>query len=466
MLPRPSRRPVSRFCRCPAKTPPFCRTPANFRAAAAGTALALSLLLLSALPSPAAVRSPAGRFRVAGETTPEAVALAIALDELSASLCAATGLPWPADAGPIIHVFPAATPDEASRPPSSLARFQDGEFYQRLLLGDLRSTGDADLAEGAAALLLARFSAATLPRSARVHAIPAVPAWLPAGLSRILTPAARAEVRRFLKADLARNPPPSLADIVSRTALPPGAWVEKTYAAEAVRFLFPRGDAATWRTLLSAIARGGRIDPAWLRAHCPALARGRVEATWKAYLSHLADERAPADFSAAEDLRLDDELDVLLHSPPRELLSDPAAPASLPPAGAIAARREPWAAPFARTKALKIRMLATRAADADLARTLAAYAGFFDTLARPPEPKRSFWTSAKTEERAADAAWKTGLEVTWKRAEELHAAWRAATAGRSRYVDLFDLPGADLPERSRADAPRSPLSRYVDRFDR
>jgi hypothetical protein len=454
-----------RFCRCSAKFPRFCQTSAKLLPRAAWAALAVWLAAVP-VPAPAAVRSPAGRFRIAGETTPEAVSLALALDELSASVAAATGLPWPADAGPIIHVFPAATPEEAGRVPSSLARFEDGALYQRLLLGDLRATGEADLAEGAAALLLARFSAATLPRAARIHAIPAVPAWLSAGLSRILTPAARGEVRRFLKADLARNAPPALADIVSRTALPPGAWAEKTYAAEAVRFLFPRGDAATWRTLLAAIARGERIDPAWLRGHCPALARGQVEATWKAYLAHLADERAPADFSAAEDLRIDDELDELLQASPRDTLGDPAAPEAAAPAAVIAARREAWAAPFARAKALKIRMLATRAADAELARCLAAYAKFFDTLSRPPEPKKSFWKSGKAEERAADAAWKTGLEVTWKRAEEMHAAYRTATANRSRYIDLFDMPDADVLPRAPAGGPRPPLSAYVDRFDR
>ncbi|MBQ7252657.1 MAG: hypothetical protein IJS32_08665, partial [Kiritimatiellae bacterium] len=136
-----------------AKFPRFCQASAKPLPRAACAALAA---WLTAIPAPAAVRSPAGRFRVAGETTPEAVSLALALDELSASVAAATGLPWPADAGPVIHVFPPATPEEAARAPSSLARFQDGALYQRLLLGDLRATGDAALAEGAAALLLAR----------------------------------------------------------------------------------------------------------------------------------------------------------------------------------------------------------------------------------------------------------------------------------------------------------------------
>jgi hypothetical protein len=428
--------------------------------------MAAAAVLLFAGPSPAAVRSPAGRFRVAGETTPEAVSLALALDEISSGVAAATGIPYPAAAGPIIHVFPPSSPEEASRAPSSLARFQDGAFYQRLLLGDLRRTGDVDLAEGAVALLLARYAAATLPRSARLHAIPAAPAWLAAGLSRILSPSARNEVRRFLKNDLAANRPPALSDIVSRTSLPPGAWPEKMYAAEAVRFLFPPGDAASWQALLSALARGEKLTPAWLRDHCPALARGRVEATWQAYLARLPQERIPSDFSAAEDLRVDDELDEILQASPRETTGLPAAPEAATPAALAAARREAWVVPFARTKALKIRMLATRAADAQLGEALAAYAKFFDTLARPPEVKKSFWKSEKEEIRTAETAWKTGLDVTWKRAEALRASYRTATTKRSRYVDLFDLPaGGEIPPPA-AIAARPPVSVYVDRFDR
>ena len=96
----------------------------------------------------------------------------------------------------------------------------------------------------------------------------------------------------------------------------------------------------------------------------------------------------------------------------------------------------------------------------------AAYAKFFDTLSRPPVPEKSFWKSGKAEERAADAAWKTGLEVTWKRAEEMHAAYRTATADRSRYIDLFDMPDADALPRAPAGGPRPAVSAYVDRFDR
>jgi len=432
--------------------------------AAAG---ALCGLLGFALPLPAsaAVRSPAGRFRVAGETTPEAVALALALDEISSGVAAATGLAYPESTGPIVQVFLPATAEESSRAPSSLARFQDGALYQRLLLGDPRATPDAALAEGAAALLAVRYAASTLPRAERRHAIPVAPDWLSCGLARVLTPSSRAEVRRFVKSDMAAHEPPALSDIVSRTALPAGAWAEKMYAAEAVRFLFPEGDAAVWRALFSSLARGGKPTPAWLRDHCPALARGRVEATWKAYLSGLARERLPADFSAAEDLKLDDELDEILEASPRDTLSDPRAPASLSHASLVAARRDEWVPSFARAKALAIRMLATRAADPGLGEALAAYAKFFDTLSRPPEVKKSFWKSEKAEIRAAEAAWETGLEVTWNRAEALRSAYRDAASRRSRYVDLFDLPAAPLPAPDASSA-RSAVSAYVDRFAR
>ena len=282
----------------------------------------------------------------------------------------------------------------------------------------------------------------------------------------------RSRNRDWLARELAEGRHMPLARVVKQATLPPGRWREKAYAAAAVEFLFPDGEAQTWTALFQAAGRGEAIDPSWLRRHSPALAGRNPEGAWREHLAERARTRTIAAWSD-RGLQLEDRLLQALNARPQELVSGlPAGvPQELFARDLIAYRSESWTAAVAAALSMRVQSLGLGASPA-LQEVLASYAAFFDLLESPPEEKVPWWRRGRrgTEKPRPpdDATWQIALNQLWRRAEQRHQAFLENLQARKRYVDGFDRPepgGLGEAAPSRLDVPRTRWQRYVDEVE-
>lgn len=417
--------------------------------------------------------SPDKRLRVTGLSPEDNFTLARSLAETAAAVEDALAIPYPAGIGGPIQLL-VQPPDAPDTAPTPLQSWQNGRFHQRLLLPHPLRLDTEDLRETLVSLILARYAAARLPKDHRTGAPPAIPDWLSSGLAQNVHPDLRARNAEWLRTEIGTTPPPTLAETVRTLALPSGRWRRKAYAAAAVRFLFPGRDAALWTALLDRLAAGAPVTPEWLRANCPALAAGKVEARWQEFLRTRAETASIAPGTASADLDTEERLLSLLTFAPANLV--PAArtngfPAEMYAPDLIERRSDPATPSIANQLAMQLRVLAASASP-ELQPVLAAYLRYFEALRIPPAPPAHWWSRKTPAQRNApkdDETWRITLSQLWRQADSLHRDYLRAAAARTRYVDLFDRATAaasPLVNPLPPDAPRTPIQRYLDTFDR
>lgn len=453
------------------------------------SSLLLSMWMVSALVPPAGAQRPSAaearvgrpgqasiysadrRFMVSGLTSAENMVLAGQLAELAGRIEAKTGMPLPMRRDQVLGVMV----QSATSPDTQVLKMQgwdDGRFYQRLVVpGRYRLDGE-DLLEAACWLLLNRYAAEYTPAAQHTGIGATVPEWISAGLVQNTQAALRSRNRDWISRELADGRHLSLALIVKQTVLPPGRWREKAYASAAVEFLFPDGDLQTWATLFKAAGTRQAIDPAWLRQNSPALAGQNPEAAWR---EHLAGRSRARTIEAWSDrgLQIEERLLQALNFRPRELVSG--VPAEVPPdlfaRDLMAYRDQEWVASLAAALTMQIQSLRLGAPPL-LQEVLASYAAYFDQLTTPPPEKSAWWRRTKRDPRKIqppdDATWQVALNQLWLRAERAHQQFLERNQTRKRYVDAFDQSGSsdfDEPLPALFDVPRTRWQRYVDEIE-
>jgi hypothetical protein len=360
----------------------------------------------------------------------------------------------------------------SSSPDSQVLKMQgwdDGRFYQRLVVpGRYRLDGE-DLLEGAGWLLLNRYASETTPTARRTGIGAAVPEWISAGVVQNTQAALRSRNRDWIARELADGRHMTLGEVVKLSVLPPGRWREKAYAAAAVEFLLPTGDLQTWAGLFRAVGARTPIDPAWLRKNSPALAGAHPETAWR---DHLAERVRTRTIEAWSDrgLQIEEQLLQALNFRPRDWVAE--VPGDVPPdlfaRDLIAYRDQEWTAPLAAALSLQVQTLRLGAPPL-LQEVLAHYAAFFDQLGTPPAEKTAWWRRTKRDPRKIqppdDATWQVALNQLWLRAERAHQEFLERNQTRKRYVDAFDRPasgGLDAEPPPRHDLPRTRWQRFVD----
>ncbi len=419
-------------------------------------------------PGRTAIYSADRRFRVSGMTSAENMVLARKLADLARKVEDQTGQPVPLRHDQVLGVMV----QSASAPDSRVLKVQgwdDGRFYQRLVVPGAVRLDEEDLLEAASWLMLNRYAAEYTPPNQRAGMGAAAPDWIAVGLAQNAQPALRARNAGWLARELDAGRPLPLAQVVKLETLPPGRWREKAYAGAAVEFLFPRGDLNAWAAVSKAIGTRTAIDPAWLRAHCPVLSAGKPEEAWREFLEARARTRAVEAWSDRS-LHVEEKLLQTLNFRPRDVADDIPndVPAELFARDLIAYRGQAWTGPVAAALGLQVQSLELGAPPA-LGPVLAAYGAFFAQLALPPAEKTAWWKSARKETRktrpADDAAWELALNQLWQRAERTHQAFLENHQSRKRYVDSFDRPeagAADAPFAAEDGAPRTRLQQYLD----
>lgn len=448
----------------------------GLRAAAIGWAAAASAAEIAPAPEwradppgRVAIFSADRRFRVAGMTSAENMVLARKLSELAAKVEETTGMTLPMRHDQVVGVMVQST----AAPDSRVLKVQgwdDGRFYQRLVVPGPVRLDEEDLMEAACWLMLNRYAAEYTPANQRVGMGAAAPDWIAAGLAQNTQPALRARNVGWMAAELDAGRALPLAQVVKQDVLPPGRWREKAYAAAAIEFLFPHAELNAWAALCKAIGTRTTIDPAWLRAHCAALKEGKPEETWRAFLEARARTRALEAWSDRS-LQVEEKLLQTLNFRPRDLADG--IPNDVPPdlfaRDLIDYREQTWTPPVAASLRLQVQSLAL-GAPAAFAPVLAAYGAFFSQLALPPFEKKPWWKPARKDppktRPPTDAAWLVALNQLWGRAEKAHQAFLENHQSRKRYVDAFDRPepaAAEPPLSATEEAPpRTRLQRYVD----
>lgn len=418
----------------------------------------------------AAIYSTDRRFMVSGMTSAENMVLARKLSEQAAKVEEATGMPLPMQRGQILG----AMVQSSSSPEARVLKMQgweDGRFYQRLVVPGALRLDEEDLMEGATWLMLNRYAAEYAPEGQRLGMGATVPDWVSAGLAQNAQAALRSRNRDWISRELAEGRPMSLAQVIKQAVLPPGRWREKAYAAAAVEFLFPNGDLNAWAPLFKAVGTRQAIDAAWLRQHCLALRDQNPEVAWKQHLAERSRSRT-AEAWGDRGLQIEAKLLQTLNFRPREQVSGVPddVPQQLFARDLIDYRSQPWASSLASALSLQVQSLELGSPPA-LQAVLVSYAAFFDQLGTPPLEKQAWWKRSRT---AADprklrppddATWHVALNQLWLRAERAHQEFLENNQRRKRYMDSFVGPGVDdfdEPPSSSSDRPRTRIQKYVD----
>ena len=422
-------------------------------------------------PGRAAITSADRRFMVSGLTSAENMVLARKLSDHAARIESVVGMPLPMRRDQVLGVMV----QRSSAPDAQVLKVQgwdDGQFYQRLVVPGARQLDEEDLLEGATWLLLNRYAAEYAPAGQRHGLGATVPDWISAGLAQNAQAASRARNREWIARELAESRSLPLAQVIKQEVLPPGRWREKAYAAAAVELLFPDGDARAWTALFKSVGLRQPIDAAWLRQTCAALGARNPEAVWREFLGRKARARA-AEAWGDRSLQTEEKLLQTLNFRPRDWLDvvPEDVPQELFARDLIALRGESWTAPLANALALQVRSLELGASPA-LAGVLASYVAFFEQLGTPPAEKKAWWQRAKQDADSLrppdDATWQVALNQLWLRAERAHQAFLETHQNRKRYVDSFDraVPGElAAPDPSAVDLPRTRLQKAVDEFE-
>ena len=422
-------------------------------------------------PGRASIFSADHRFMVGGMTSAENMVLAESLATLARQVEEKVGQPLPMTRDQVLGVMV----QSLSSPNKEILKVQgwdDGQFYQRLVVpGALRIDGE-DLLEGACWLLLNRYAAEWTPLSRRTGMGAVMPDWISAGLTQNTQAALRSRNREWLAREWAEGRRLPLAQVIKQELLPPGRWREKAYAAAAVEFLFGDGDTATWTALFQAVGGKQVIDGVWLRNHCPALQDRKPEAAWFLFLSQRATQQTVATWSD-RGMQIESQLLQMLHFRPHDMVAGVPSdvPVELFARDLIDYRDQPWVPTLASALSLRIQSLklgATRV----LQDVIASYAAYLDQLVTPPAAKTSWWNKGRKDPRKIqppdDATWQLALNQLWLRAERQHQAFLESNQARKRYVDSFDAapPGVfDEPAPAAADVPRTRVQKYVDSIE-
>ena len=437
-------------------------------AGAQGTELDAAAIRSVGKAGRAAIYSADRRFMVSGMTSAENMVLAGKLAELAGQVEEKTGMPLPMQRDQVFGVMV----QSSSSPDAQVLKMQgwdEGRFYQRLVVpGRVRLDGE-DLMEGACWLLLNRHAAEYTPIRQRAGMGSTVPDWISTGLAQNTQAALRSRNRDWISREIAEGRVLSLAQVVKQEVLPPGRWREKAYAAAAVEFLFPDGDLNTWAALFKAVGARQPIDPAWLRKTCPALRDRNPEKEWRGQLERRARSRTVEAWSDRS-LQIEERLLQTLNFKPRDLA--PGVPVDVPQEAfardLIDHRGQEWTLSVAAALSLQVQSLKL-GAPPPLQDVLASYAAFFDQLATPPPEKHSWWRRSKPDPAKLrppdDATWQVALNQLWMRAERAHQDFLETHQTRKRYVDSFDkaAPGEfDEPPPSVSDLPRTRVQTYVD----
>ena len=419
----------------------------------------------------AAIASSDHRFLVSGMTSAENMVLAGKLSELAGRVEDKTGMPLPMQRDQILGVMvqSAASPDTEVL---KMQGWDDGRFYQRLIVpGALRLDGE-DLMEAVCWLLLNRYAAEYTPAVQRLGMGATVPDWVSAGLAQSTQAALKSRNRDWISRELADGRALPLAQVIKQELLPPGRWREKAYAAAAVEFLFPERDLNAWARLFKAAGTKQAIDAAWLRKNSPALPDKNPESAWRAYLDEFVRGRVVEAWSD-RGLQLEEKLLQALNFVPREMTAD--VPAEVPPElfarDLIDYRGQPWTFPVAGALSLQVQSLKLGAPPL-LQEALASYAAFFAQLSTPP-PEKHAWSKRDKKDPGKirppdDATWRVALNQLWLRAERAHQDFLESHQSRKRYVDSFDraAPGEfDEPPATAAEAPKTRVHKYVDEVE-
>ncbi|NCD21432.1 MAG: hypothetical protein EOL90_00640 [Spartobacteria bacterium] len=422
-------------------------------------------------PGRTAITSADRRFTVSGLTSAENMVLARKLADHAAQVEAVAGMPLPMQRGQILSVMV----QRSSAPDARVLKVQgwdNGQFYQRLVVPGARQLDEEDLLEGATWLLLNRYAAEYVPAGQRHGLGATVPDWISTGLAQNLQAAFRARNRNWIAREMAESRVLPLARVIKNELLPSGPWREKAYASAAVELLFPDGEARAWSALFRTVGLRQGIDAAWLRQNCAALGTRNPETVWREFLERKVRARS-AEAWGDRSLQIEEQLLQTLNFRPRDWLDD--VPDDVPEdwfaRDLIAVRAEPWVAPLAGALALQIRSLELGAPPA-LVAVLASYVAFFEQLGAPPADKSPWWRFGKKEPEALrppdGATWQVALNQLWQRAERAHQTFLETHQNRKRYVDSFDRsePGEfTTPVPAAADVPRTRLQRYVDDFE-
>ncbi len=408
------------------------------------------------------------RFMVSGLTSAENMVLAGKLSELADHVEAKTGIALPMQRDQVLGVMV----QSASTPDAQVLKMQgwdEGRFYQRLVVpGRLRLDGE-DLMESACWLLLNRYAAEYTPTGQRTGMGASVPDWISVGLEQNTQAALRSRNRDWIARELLENRILTLAQVIKLAELPPGRWREKAYASAAVEFLFPDGDLTTWAILFKAIGTRQAIDASWLRKNSPALQNQNPEQVWRAHLEKRARSRTLESWGD-RGLQVEEQLLQMLNFRPREYGNNVPSdvPQELFARDLIDYRGQEWTRSVISALLLQVQSLGVGAPPA-MQDVLVSYAAFLEQLATLPVAKSSWWKRApKNPEKNQppdDATWQVALNQLWLRAERAHQNYLENHQSRKRYVDAFDraTPSEfDEPASVPADLPRTRAQQYVD----
>lgn len=423
-------------------------------------------------PGRAAITSADHRFMVSGLTSAENMALAGQLAGQAAKLEAKTGIPLPMRRGQVLGVLVQST----SSPGAQILKAQgwdDGNFYQRLVVPGAHRLDGEDLLEAVGWLLLNRYAATHTPENQRTGMGAVVPDWVSVGLSQSTQPALRSRNRDWIARERAEGQVLPLAQVVKLAALPPGRWREKAYAAAAVEFLFPEGDSRSWTAFFQAVGTRQAIDATWLRQNCAALRDRNPEEAWRDHLERSVRLRS-AEAWSDRGLQVEAQLLQALNFRPRELTAGVPedVPEELYARDLIEHRGQTWAGPAAAALSLRIQSLELGAPPA-LREALSSYASYFDLFGTPPAGKTAWWKRARKDPASLrppdDATWQVALNQLWVRAERAHQAFLESHQSRKRYVDSFDRPVSgdlDDPTPGGSDQPRTRWQKVVDEAEK
>ena len=446
--------------------------------AAAACAAGLASLAAAQGTEPAAARvGQAGRapiysvdrrFMVSGLTSAENMVLARRLAEQADRVEARTGLPLPMRRDQVMGVMVQSS-SAPGAPAMKMQGWDDGRFYQRLVVPSAVRLDEEDLMESLCGLLLNRYAAEYAPAGQRVGTGATVPEWISVGLAQNTQAALRSRNRDWISRELGENRAMPLAQVVKLETLPPGRWREKAYAAAAVEFLFPAGDAQTWTALAKAVGLRQAVDAAWLRQNAPALRDRKPEEAWREHLEKRIRAR-PAERGSDRGLQIESKLLQTLNFRPRDLAGGvpDEVPEDLFARDLIEHRGQPWALSVAASLALQVQGLELGAPPA-MREVLAHYAAFFRQLGVPPAEKTAWWKRSRKDPKKIqppdDATWLVALNQLWQRAEGAHRRFLEQLQSRKQYVDAFDRPesgGLDDPAADPGDGSRTRWQRYVD----
>jgi len=418
----------------------------------------------------ASIYSADRRFMVSGMTSAENQVLARQLTDLAAQVEEKTGMALPFHRSQILGVMVQST----SKPEARILKIQGwdgGKFYQRLIVPGGSRFDPEDLKDAACWLLLNRYVAEYTPRSQQNGMGATMPDWISSGLAQRTQAALIARNREWISRELEEGEGMPLATVIKQELLPPGRWREKAYASAAVEFLFPAGEFTTWAMLFKAVGTRKPIDAAWLRSHSPTLQNQNPERLWRAFLDQQSRGQAAGAWTD-RGLQVEGKLLQTLNFNPRDLVSGVPSdvPSTLYARDLIAFRGQKWATLSAAALSLEVQSLML-GAPPTMQGVLASYAAYFNQIATPPEPKRSWWKRKKKIPAKLsppdDATWQVALSQLWMRAERTHQAFLENHQSRKRYVDAFDRPSGtdftDVPAES--EGPRTRLQKAVDAFE-